>query len=230
LGKEKASQEIAKDQGHTQFLKDHPQPDKNCDKDCKTVHQHNWQKAPFCEKECKTAHQHNWDQKFCEKECKISHQHHFATDVSHNRVEEHEHMDKNIKGSLDAEKKVKEEQFKNQKEQEEQQRKEIEKEMEKQKLKEEAQREMNLHYSKKAGHEPNKIAGYTEAAIGSVAETLGYLVGDAKMEEKGKIRKAEGYAEVSASQVQDQAKITSHKVAGCVTGHVNQTQPLTQDK
>jgi len=140
-------------------------------------------------------------------------------------------MDKNIKDNLEVEKKIREEQYKKQKENEEEKRKEWEKNIEKQKMKEEAQREINLHFAQKGGHEPSKVAGYTEVAIGSVAQTLGHLVGDEKMEERGKLRKEEGYAEVSASQVQDQAKITAHKVAGFVGGQMNQPQQsLIHDK
>jgi uncharacterized protein YjbJ (UPF0337 family) len=231
LGKEKAHQEIAKEQGHTQFMKDHPEKDKNCEKDCLSAHQHNWPQQQTCEKECKTSHQHNWpQQQFCEKECKTSHQHHFATDVSHNRVEEHEKMDKNIKDNLETEKKIKEEQYKIQKEKEEENRKKFEKEMERAQAKEEAQREMNMKIAKKGGHEPSKIAGFADSAIGSVTEAFGHLVGDVKIEEKGKILKEEGKAELEASKYTDTAKANAHKVAGFVAGHINQTQPIVHDK
>jgi len=211
MGKDIAHQEIAKDQGHTQFMKDHPNTDKNCYKECQIAHQHTWQNPQF-DKEYKTSHEHN------------------LTDMSHQRVEEHEKMDKNIKENLETEKKIKEEQDKNQKEQEEEHRKKMEKEMLRSQAREEAQREMNLKIATKGGHEPSKMAGFTESVVGSVTQAMGHLVGDTKMQEKGKILKEEGKAEMEASKHTDTAKANAHKVAGIVSGHVNQTQPLIQDK
>jgi len=202
--------------------------DKNCDKECKTQHQHNWQ---YCDKECKSVHEHNWTKDpFCDKECKNTHQHNFATDISHHRVEESEKMNRNIKENLETEKKIKEDQYKNQKENEEEYRKRMQREMEIAQAKEEAQRELNLKIAKKGGHEPSKVAGFTESAIGSVTEAVGHLFGDVKMEEKGKILREEGRAEMEASKHTDTAKANAHKVAGFVAGHVNQPQPLVHDK
>jgi uncharacterized protein YjbJ (UPF0337 family) len=79
----------------------------------------------------------------------------------------------------------------------------------------EAGKELNLD------REPSKITGYAEEVIGIVKENLGYLIGNPKMEEEGKILKERGIAEVQMAsqeppkdqQDQDKQQTPANKAA-----------------